>query len=392
MCSYTVSVYTQRVLASTAAALLVLAAVTGCHSADSPATPHITQQSETTGLPDNITHAIRVGLSLRPDEYVHRAQLAQHLAAETAQLRGQTVGVELPWITTDGTPVIGVSTPSARASATAAGWKAQTVPPIVDTTRTYNQFLAWLAAQDPSTRDSVVMSWPDFVRGGVNVARDSRINPFDAPAYPPEMRVRERLGIRPPASTALPPAPAATTLSPLHPGDSFTARDSRCTLGPLLGNTFVTVAHCAKEKAPTSADGTSLGSFAAAGPTPETRTITPSTPAETSIRVDETMTAVDSTPTSAVIGAPICKAGRSSRWQCGSIVGLLPDNGFISTACSLSGDSGGPAIQGVAPVGVTDVSSTASQSQCPPTGDARYLTYTLHRTLLASLTPAAPPT
>ncbi|WP_298229362.1 S1 family peptidase [Gryllotalpicola sp.] len=76
-----------------------------------------------------------------------------------------------------------------------------------------------------------------------------------------------------------------------------------------------------------------------------------------------------------IVGAPVCRSGITSGWQCGTIMGVDHDelyatgaldkhgnpvwvhlNTVVTTACALPGDSGGPIMMGEYAVGITSLS------------------------------------
>ena len=78
-----------------------------------------------------------------------------------------------------------------------------------------------------------------------------------------------------------------------------------------------------------------------------------------------------------VVGAPVCKAGQSSYFTCGVVAAdrietqlIYPDGasttirGFATTACTLSGDSGGAIVTGSLALGVISGSNSAGAPDC----------------------------
>ncbi|MGB7235515.1 MAG: S1 family peptidase, partial [Rhodococcus sp. (in: high G+C Gram-positive bacteria)] len=80
---------------------------------------------------------------------------------------------------------------------------------------------------------------------------------------------------------------------------------------------------------------------------------------------------------SPVVGAPVCKSGQSSSFTCGVIAAdrvetqlFMEDGssrtvrGFASTACTLSGDSGGAIVTGTLALGITSGSNSGGAPDC----------------------------
>lgn len=80
---------------------------------------------------------------------------------------------------------------------------------------------------------------------------------------------------------------------------------------------------------------------------------------------------------SPVVGAPVCKSGQSSSFTCGVVAAdrvetqLFMDDGtsrtvrgFASTACTLSGDSGGAIVTGTLALGITSGSNSGGAPDC----------------------------
>ncbi len=78
-----------------------------------------------------------------------------------------------------------------------------------------------------------------------------------------------------------------------------------------------------------------------------------------------------------VVGAPVCKSGQSSSFTCGVVAAdrvetqlFLEDGtsrtvrGFASTACTLSGDSGGAIVTGTLALGITSGSNSGGAPDC----------------------------
>lgn len=78
-----------------------------------------------------------------------------------------------------------------------------------------------------------------------------------------------------------------------------------------------------------------------------------------------------------VVGAPVCKSGQSSSFTCGVVAadrietqlvyadgGATTIRGFATTACTLSGDSGGAIVTGTLALGVISGSNSAGAPDC----------------------------
>lgn len=360
---------------------LALASLTACSTATSTSRTEPSTAPRTTTTLNALEQAARAGLSMTGVQYRARANEALAAASAARAFASVTPGVEVLWIATDGTPTLGVSDRAALTRARAAHWAAQLVPTREITDSRYAQVQQWASVQDHRTRSAIVLTWPDYTTGEINVARNTTIDPTGSPHYPPHLHIRDVPGTIAAASNPAPIAPSDSD-SPT-PGDAFhtgLTPSTTCTIGVPTPTGFITVAHCTGPTAvATAISGKPLGS-SSAGPTDYTRTVTAiGIPA--AVRVDTTVLEPVTSLTLPVIGAPICKAGARSGWQCGTIVGTQGNDSFISTACSLSGDSGGPALIGQAAVGVTDISTIGAQNWCP-SGRSGVLAYTVHRNVV----------
>ncbi|MGW6377415.1 S1 family peptidase, partial [Rhodococcus sp. NPDC055112] len=71
-----------------------------------------------------------------------------------------------------------------------------------------------------------------------------------------------------------------------------------------------------------------------------------------------------------VVGAPVCKSGQKTGYNCGTIkwinqwqkIGSVAtvNNAFITNVCVISGDSGGPVLTGTKALGITNGGSGCS--------------------------------
>lgn len=89
--------------------------------------------------------------------------------------------------------------------------------------------------------------------------------------------------------------------------------------------------------------------------------------------------------TPGVIGAKLCKSGRTTGWSCGSVrgfetvqVGGRDVNSVLADVCAIPGDSGGAALVGSYAVGITS-GSNASSTACTSTPMAAFFPMTSSR-------------
>lgn len=78
-----------------------------------------------------------------------------------------------------------------------------------------------------------------------------------------------------------------------------------------------------------------------------------------------------------VVGSVVCKSGSTTGWRCGYIEGVdqtvgvsdTPVNLYITSACSLEGDSGGAAVVGALALGITSAGTARSGATTCASGD-----------------------
>lgn len=318
-------------------------------------------------------------LDMTPTQYTERANEALEAGEAAAHIAATTPGIETVWLPKTGPAIIGTSTREAADEARKQGWTTRPVPTRSETHQRYLAATEWLASQPARIRASIVLMWPDYTTGAVNAARNTWQDPTSAPSYPVDLQIRDVPGTVTPADTHQPIEPELRR--GVAPGDAFRTGktpDTTCTVGVPTARGFLTVEHCTTPNGSAhTVTGEPLG-HTADGPTEYTRNIDTDRAMPALVRAEGAAIPI-SAHGRPVIGAPLCKAGARSGWQCGVTVGLIDDDSFISTSCSLAGDSGGPALIGGTVVGVTDISTIGGQTWCP-SQKSDVLAYTVHRT------------
>lgn len=343
--------------------------------------------SESIAVPDGFRNAIEADLGISASEYFRQGDLAARAADAYPDLIA-VPGVNAIWIDRD-TIHVGVSSPAATHAVEGAGFTASPTLPTAQITDWYNQFREWRTTLSTETNDAITLAWPDYVTGSISVVRNQEYAPTQTMTYPTDLPVTETPGFLPAPSADRPPRLPVPPL-PSQPGDGFIASStatnrSTCTLGVPVstrhGDAVLTAAHCADEGAmANSLGGEEIGTYQPPFNPTDAALIITGTPLDLAVRVNgESFWPTGAT--SPIIGAPVCKAGHSTGWRCGRIRGVGATFGelegeYITDACALAGDSGGPSLQGSRYVGITSVSTLSRQSQCPPRGNPAYLAYT----------------
>jgi LPXTG-motif cell wall-anchored protein len=87
--------------------------------------------------------------------------------------------------------------------------------------------------------------------------------------------------------------------------------------------------------------------------------------------------------TTAIKGAPVCRSGASTGYQCGEVYAVnqsvlvddVPVTGFFTTACSAQGDSGGSFLTGTAAVGTLTGGSGDAPTDCAQWDPEQFLSF-----------------
>ncbi|MGO4203809.1 S1 family peptidase [Rhodococcus sp. TAF43] len=396
------------------AALLLLGPATAAAQAD-PA-----ESSSTSGVSDQAAHlpielvdALQRDLQLTPDQYLDRSELGQKLAEFAALAR-----YEFPdafagaWIDPSGTPIVGLAgegRDAARAAVEQAGFTSR------DVDRSEIQLQSDRAALSKWI-DTLPQEIADLVRGiTVDIAGNTLVLRADDAAgdlfdlLPPFLQGAARVALGPALGSLQPPAPgpAAGQYAPdaFLGGDPYVAAGGgiglRCSLGfnAIDRNgapVNISAGHCDPSRdvagtadastAYASAGGSAgpmIGTFEKTSldrldysvirPTPESAQRFENN----GVRVPGAAPVAITGTADPVVGAPVCKAGNTSGFNCGVVtetnqnvkVGArMLAGGFATNLCALQGDSGGTIVTGTLALGISSASTVGEYGLCEVAG------------------------
>lgn len=360
-------------------------------------------------LPEELTTAIARDLGYSAQEYLERAERAQQLHDFTAAYRTRNPDSYAgAWLDADGQPVVAVTTDEAAGEISARGYQAQRAVVSANVMQeALTQLVGWIEDLPQDVAKSINGIALDTVNNQIIVQVVN--SPLGQLLNLPTLLANVRI-------TPVPAAPQA--MASAIGGDSFitsaepldspnTLEVTVCSLGfsataPDGGNAYITAGHCdplldtgysgAPVYLPNPA-GPAAGSGPQVGSIVSSRVGGDSGVEYSIISVNEAGVAAgldqpavrggggSSVPVTgvgaAVVGAPICKSGKSSSYTCGVVtadhveVPLYLDNGttrtisgFAGSTCSLAGDSGGAIISGTLALGITSGSNSGDSANC----------------------------
>lgn len=368
------------------------------------ATAEPTDAGTSVDLPAELVEALGRDLKLSPEDYLHRADLAQQVAAfATTAQRQYPQAFAGSWLDDAGKAVValaqGPGVEEARAAAESAGFEVRNVAKSESTLRgEKSAFERWLETQPEAVSTLIRGVVIDTVNNSIAVRVDQAGVPM--PSFVDPARV---IVMAPPAAAE--PMPAATPIADelnrgsLTGGDGFTSVGNtsslRCSFGfnatdssgapvnisaghcdPDVGTSNTAVVH---ELLPGEQVGPRLGAFqksvlgsqdysiiriddAAAGRFANNGV---RVPGANPVRVDGVAVPV--------VGAPVCKAGSRTGFSCGIVNAVdqsvqvgdrLLTQSFSANICALPGDSGGPLVTGRLALGISSASSVADYPIC----------------------------
>ncbi|MFZ3393586.1 S1 family peptidase [Rhodococcus sp. DT1] len=386
-------------VAAASAVLLVGPLTTAAHA--SPA-----EQLPVPDLPTELVDAITRDLGISPEEYLDRAARAQALGDYARSFRAESPDDYAgAWLGEDGQPVVAVTNRDAAEKAQKDGYRATVAPLSADgLEQALAELNRWVSALPREVSSQVNSTSIDVLNNQLVV--DIVNSPVGRALNLPSLIANVQVQLSP----GLPPNDPA----PLG-GDTYLTADGDVRTTPLerigicsFGFSGVdangdpvnlTAGHCdavAREQGgstvylPNREDidaSTKIGTFT------QSTVGTDSTLDYGVISLDEAGVAAGlnrpvvrggngSTLTITgtavpVVGAPVCKSGQSSSFTCGVVAAervetqLVYNSGFSSTirgfattACTLSGDSGGSIVTGTLALGVISGSNSAGAPNC----------------------------
>jgi len=394
------------------AALLLLGpatAVAQAQPAESPAVAESGVSDQAAHLPIELIDALQRDLQLTPDQYLQRSALAQKLAefAEIARIQFPDAFAGA-WIDPSGAPVVGLADAGrgdARAAVEQAGFTAKDVERSQSQLESTRSALSdWIGTLPPEIAK--------FVRGvTVDIANNDVVLRADDTAgdvldlLPPELREAARVALGPALASLQPAAPGQATAQ--YAADAFLGGDPyvangggmglKCSLGfnaidgggaPVNisaghcdpNRTFAGTEHASQAYAAvgdlsgpmigtferTSLDGSDYSIIRPAAGTAQRF-------ANNGVRVPNAAPVAITGTADPVVGAPVCKAGNTSGFNCGVVTAVhqtvpvgqrVINDGFATNLCALQGDSGGPIVTGTLALGISSASNVGDYGMC----------------------------
>ncbi|MGQ4617449.1 trypsin-like serine protease [Nocardia sp. R7R-8] len=364
------------------------------------------QPDRAPGLPAELVAAVTRDLKISPDEYLHRAELAQQVAAFATTAQRQYPAVfGGSWLDDAGKAVValaqGPGADEAKKAAESAGFEVRNVAKSEAALRgEKSAFERWLEGQPEAVRSLVRGAVVDTVNNAIAVRVDQAGLPM--PNFIDPARV---IVMAPPVAgeqgTVQAGDIAGDGRGALAGGDGYASiagRSSlRCSLGfngtDRNGNTVnITAGHCNPD-IPSAGSGNAAGVYEMSGDRlgPQVGVFQKSVLGEQDysiIRINDqakdrfanngvrapgaATIPVDGVATP-VVGAPVCKSGARTGFSCGVVNAVdqtvqVGDRqltqSFSANICALPGDSGGPIVTGRLALGISSASSVADYPVC----------------------------
>ncbi len=364
------------------------------------------QPDQAPGLPAELVAAVTRDLKISPDEYLHRAELAQQVAAFATTAQRQYPAVfGGSWLDDAGKAVValaqGPGADEAKKAAESAGFEVRNVAKSEAALRgEKSAFERWLEGQPEAVRSMVRGAVVDTVNNAIAVRVDQAGLPM--PNFIDPARV---IVMAPPVAgeqaTLQAGDIAGDARGALAGGDGYASvagRSSlRCSLGfngtDRNGNTVnITAGHCNPD-IPSAGSGNAAGVYEMNGDRlgAQLGVFQKSVLGEQDysiIRINDQakdrfanngVRAPGAAPipvegvATPVVGAPVCKSGARTGFSCG-IVNAVDQTvqvgdreltqSFSANICALPGDSGGPIVTGRLALGISSASSVADYPIC----------------------------
>lgn len=370
------------------------------------ATANAAPADQTPELPAELVEALQRDLGLTPEQYLERAARAQELNTYARDFRAERPSdFAGAWLNADGNPVVAVTNRDAARQAEQDGYHATVAPISADgLERALEELNRWVAALPREVSSQVNNTSIDVLNNQIVV--DIVNSPLGRALNLPSLIANIQVQLSP----GMPPNDPA----PLG-GDTYVTADGDVRDTPLErigicsfgfngvdanGDAVnITAGHC---DAVAREDGGSTVYLPNRGNIDESVRIgsfTDST-AGTDSNLDYGIISLNEAGIDAgldrptvrggngstltvtgtarpVVGAPVCKSGQSSSFTCGVVAAdhvetqLMYANGtastirgFATTACTLSGDSGGAIVTGTLALGVISGSNSAGAPDC----------------------------
>lgn len=361
------------------------------------------------GLPAALVSAVARDLKLTPDQYLHRADLAQRLGSFEAKARSNyPAAFAGAWLDTSGRPIVALADaptkPAARAAAVAAGFTVKDVAKNETTLRNEKSaFEKWLAGQPAAVANLIRGSAIDTVNNAIAVRVDRVAGGMQLPSFIDPGRI---ITTAPPVAGEQTTMPTAGLIAGQAPGPAVIGgqpyaaivgkRALRCSAGfngtDGAGHVVnITAGHCdpnipaaGTPAAPAifavhgTAIGEPLGVFAKSVLGNHDYSILRIND-QSRARFQNNLVAAAGPPVPVtgvavpVVGAPACKSGSRTGFSCGTVNAVEQSvqvgdrqltNSFSMNVCALPGDSGGTVVTGTRALGISSASSVADYPIC----------------------------
>ncbi|WP_245671745.1 S1 family peptidase [Nocardia amamiensis] len=364
------------------------------------------QPDQAPGLPAELVAAVVRDLKISPDEYLHRAEVAQEVAAFATSAQRQYPSVFAgSWLDGAGKAVValaqGPGADEARKAAESAGFEVRNVAKSEAALRgEKSAFERWLEGQPEAVQSLVRGAVVDTVNNSIAVRVDQAGLPM--PNFIDPARV---IVMAPPVAgeqaTLQADEIAGEARGPLAGGDGFASiagRSSlRCSLGfngtDRNGNTVnITAGHCNPDLDSAGTGnaagvyelngdraGAQLGVFQKSVLGEQDYSIVRINDQSKDRFANNGVRAPGVAPipiegvATPVVGAPVCKSGARTGFSCG-VVNAVDQTvqvgereltqSFSANICALPGDSGGPIVTGRLALGISSASSVADYPIC----------------------------
>ncbi|MFI7194965.1 S1 family peptidase [Nocardia nova] len=384
------------------AAVLVLGPLAATSSADPAPAP-------APNLPADLVAAVQRDLKISPEEYLHRADVAQHVAAFTATAQRQfPQAFAGAWLDDAGKAVValapGQGLDEAKKAAQEAGFGVKDVAKSQTVLRSEkNAFQQWLSGQPEAVVQAVRGVVIDTVNNSIAVRVDKAGVPMPGFVDPAHVIVMAAPPVGPPESDPqVKPIAGEQPNAPRAGGDSYASVAGKmqlvCSTGfngvDRNGNPVnITAGHCDPnipaagtanapgmfELLPGNHIGAQLGSFQKSILGNQDYSIVSIDAgsrdrfANNLVRVPGAAPIAITGVADPVVGAPVCKSGSRTGFSCGVVNAVdqtvqVGDRdltqAFSANICALPGDSGGPIVTGTMALGISSASSVADYPIC----------------------------
>ena len=366
------------------------------------------QQASVDELPPELAEALARDLKISPQEYLDRAALAQELSTYASDFRAsRPADFAGAWLGPDGNAVVAVTSQDAAQAVAKDGFDTTQAPVSADgLEKSLADLNAWIASLPREVAAQINGTSIDILDN--QIVLDVANSPIGRALNLPTLLANLKVTLSPGATVPADPSPMGgdtyvTTVGPIaetSPTDisicsfGFNATDSA---GKPVN---LSAGHCNPNAAtgeggapvylPNPADvanSTQIGTFERSSlglaSSLDWSVIalndngTSSGLDRPTVRGANGSTVPITGTASPVVGAPVCKSGQSSSFTCGLVAAdrvetqlFLDDGtsrtvrGFASTACTLSGDSGGAIVTGTLALGITSGSNSGGAPDC----------------------------